>query len=79
MRIEVPLFQFHKLTRTGEDTILPKFLNMFLLSFPLHQQMVMALRQNCYANYEKENFGSLKTMEKYLVEGSEGAVGTSTK
>lgn len=42
-------------------------------------EMVMVLRHNRYANYEKENFGSLKTVEKYLVEGSEGPVGTGIK
>lgn len=39
--------------------------------------MMMALRRNCSVNDEKELFGSFKTMEKYLLEGSEGAVGTS--
>lgn len=30
--------------------------------------MVMALRCNCSVNEENEMFGSLKIMEKYLVE-----------
>lgn len=41
--------------------------------------MVMALRHSCYENYEKEDFECLKTVEKYLAYGSEGAVGTGIK
>lgn len=38
----------------------------------------MALRHSCYKNYEKD-FECLKTVEKYLAYGSEGAVGTGIK